>query len=94
VFNYKRGKGGAEASWSRIKGYGPELHANIIAGAKREAAMRPKLEQLGKTPKMAQGWLNERRWEDEPPEPILPMTVADVRRVRQDQEAIAFLEGL
>lgn len=65
AFAYKEGKGGAEKSWLSIEGYSQELLEKIISGASREAARRPQLIAKNKTPKMAQGWLTERRWEDE-----------------------------
>jgi hypothetical protein len=64
AFSYKKGKGGAESSWSKIK-LTDELFDSIISSAKLEALNRPSLIGRGMTPKMAQGWLTERRWEDE-----------------------------
>jgi hypothetical protein len=63
-FNYKKGKGGAQRSWDKIK-LTDDLFHQIIEGAKREASNRPALIAKQGTPKMAQGWLTERRWEDE-----------------------------
>ena len=40
-----------------------ELYTEIIAGAKRYSMYRASLKN-GTTPKMAQGWLTSRRWED------------------------------
>ena len=37
----------------------------INEAAKQEASCRHELTSQGKTPKMAQGWLTGRRWEDE-----------------------------
>lgn len=65
TFAYKQGKGGAEKAWLSIKNYSSELFRLIIEGAKKEAARRPTLINQGKTPKWAQGWITERRWEDE-----------------------------
>jgi len=65
AFGYKQGKGGAEKSWMAITGYSPELLERILVGAKAEAKRRPAIEAQGRTPKMAQGWLSEKRWEDE-----------------------------
>ena len=64
AFNYKKGKGGALKSWNKIKFTQSLLH-KIIDGAKAEAKNRPVLIEKGGTPKMAQGWLTEKRWEDE-----------------------------
>lgn len=65
AFNYKKGKGGAESAWLKISGYCTELFEVIIEAAKKEAISRPELIRRNLTPKMAQGWLTERRWEDE-----------------------------
>lgn len=65
AFNYKKGKGGAESAWLKISGYCPELLEIIIGAAKKEATARQELIRRNLTPKWAQGWLNERRWEDE-----------------------------
>lgn len=66
IFALKQGKGAAEKAWLGIKNYTPELFDRIIEGAKKESARRPQLISQGKTPKWPQGWLTERRWEDEP----------------------------
>lgn len=65
TFNLKQGKGGAEKSWMAIQNYSEELFDQILEGAKREANNRPDQIAKNKTPKWAQGWLSERRWEDE-----------------------------
>jgi len=67
AFAYKKGKGGAEKSWLAIKNYSPDLLGKILEAAKKEATSRPAILAKGLTPKMAQGWLTERRWEDEQP---------------------------
>jgi hypothetical protein len=64
VFNYKKGKGGALKSWNQIK-LTEHLFNTILNGAAREAQNRPIIISKGNTPKMAQGWLTEKRWEDE-----------------------------
>ena len=64
-FDFKRGKGGAESSWMKISNYSKELFEEIIKGAKREAQRRPQLVKSGISPKWPQGWITERRWEDE-----------------------------
>lgn len=63
-FDYKKGKVGALKSWNKIK-FTQSLIQKIIDGAKVEAKNRPVLIEKGMTPKMAQGWLTEKRWEDE-----------------------------
>jgi len=69
AFSSKAGKADAANSWLKIdstkRPVGDELFAKIMAGAKRYAAKRPSIKQKGSTPKMAQGWLTSRRWEDE-----------------------------
>ena len=65
AFGYKKGRGGAEKSWQDIKNYSPELLSKILSSAKKEAMNRPALIAKNCTPKMAQGWLTDRRWEDE-----------------------------
>ena len=65
AFAYKKGREPALKSWGKIVGYGDALFAQILAGAERDAAARPELIESGGTPKMAQGWITDRRWEDE-----------------------------
>jgi hypothetical protein len=67
-FNYKKGKAEAADAWYDLK---PDTGTTgqILEAATREAMQRPALEAAGKTPKMAQGWLTARRWEDEYEQP-------------------------
>lgn len=65
AFNYRKGKAGAAKSWGNIGVMSDELLQLILAGAAREAKKRNKLIDQGSIPKMAQGWLTDRRWEDE-----------------------------
>lgn len=65
AFNYKTGKANAADSWLDIPSLTNELVKKIIKMAKIEAQKRPQLILNGKTPKMAQGWLSSKRWEDE-----------------------------
>lgn len=65
AFNYKHGKSAAADSWLKIRPLTDALVKEIISAAEIEAARRPTLEKSGGTPKWAQGWLTERRWEDE-----------------------------
>lgn len=60
-FADKRGKGGAEKAWKRINP-DDQLAQQIIAGAKRYVKTRGAEQRYWK---LAQGWLNDRRWEDE-----------------------------
>jgi len=64
-FNYQKGKAEAADAWIDIAGLSPKICTQINAAAEIEASKRPDLIQAGKTPKMAQGWLSARRWEDE-----------------------------
>lgn len=67
AFNYKQGKAEAADAWLDV--YAPDIAPLIIEAASREAEARPTLLNKGRTPKMAQGWLSGRRWEDEPYQP-------------------------
>lgn len=67
-FDYKQGKAEAADAWlehvqPRIKN-GVVTIDHLLAAARQEASQRPTLRQTGATPKMAQGWLSGRRWED------------------------------
>jgi hypothetical protein len=66
IFGDKRGREKAWAAWKKINGYSPALLEKVLSGAKRYAENRPALLNKNGTPKMAQGWLTDRRWEDEP----------------------------
>lgn len=65
AFGDKRGKDPAWRAWKRIKGLDDELAETIIGAAERYSEQRASILNRGGTPKMAQGWLNDRRWEDE-----------------------------
>jgi len=64
AFGSRAGIADAADSWFKIKPMPDELYTEIIAGAKRYSIFRASLKK-GDTPKMAQGWLTSRRWEDE-----------------------------
>jgi hypothetical protein len=64
AFDYKEGKASAADAWMDIPKEYYDID-KIIAGAKQEAERRQDLITKGKTPKMAQGWLSDRRWENE-----------------------------
>jgi hypothetical protein len=72
AFAYQKGKAAAADAWLDIPELTDSLVAQIVAAAEREATARPGLLTAGRTPKMAQGWISERRWEDGPS--LLPMT--------------------
>lgn len=65
AYGYKKGRGGAEKAWATIPTLTDALVEQICEAARKEAAQRPALEAQGRTPKWAQGWLSERRWEDD-----------------------------
>jgi len=64
AFDYRRGKAEAADAWLDLKPDADTAEA-IICGAEAEARARPAVLDAGRTPKMAQGWLSGRRWEDE-----------------------------
>ena len=65
AFADKRGREPAFRAWRKINGLDLILAEAIIEGARRYARQRPALIERKGTPKMAEGWLNDRRWEDE-----------------------------
>lgn len=65
AYDYKHGRGGAEKAWAAIPTLTDGLVEKICDAARKEAERRPAWVAKGMTPKMAQGWLNERRWEDD-----------------------------
>jgi hypothetical protein len=67
AFGRHGNKAPAADSWLDIKGYSAELVEKIIKAAIREAEVRPSLLAKNQTPKYAQGWLADKRWDDEIP---------------------------
>jgi hypothetical protein len=65
AFDYRKGKAEAAGAWYELNP-DPDLADKIIQSAKTEAQERPDLVARNKNPKWAQGWLNLRRWDDEP----------------------------
>ena len=65
AFGYKSGKAQAAESWINIPSMTDSLVGQIILAAKGEAERRPGLKASGGSPKMAQGWLTAKRWNDE-----------------------------
>ena len=65
AFNYKSGKAEAADSWLDIPLLNNAIMERIIEAAEAEASGRAVKKTNGNTPKMAQGWLSGRRWEDE-----------------------------
>jgi hypothetical protein len=62
-FSYAKGKAEAADAWLDLK-VTERMSAEIIAGATAEASGRSAVLEDNRTPKMAQGWLSGRRWED------------------------------
>lgn len=65
AFNDKRGRSPALIAWRRIKGLDKQLAEVIVAKAGLYAQQRKDILARNGTPKMAQGWINDRRWEDD-----------------------------
>lgn len=65
VFNYKKGKPSAADAWYDIQSLTDSIVQKILAAAAVEAKNRPEMVRKDRTPKMAQGWISDRRWEDE-----------------------------
>ena len=65
AFNYKKDRASAADSWLDIPQLTESLVNAICDAAKKESERRPDLIANGRTPKMAQGWITARRWEDE-----------------------------
>lgn len=98
AFADKRGKAEAVDAWAVIPELTDSLVEKIIAAAGRYAGERPAMIAQGRTPKMAQGWIAGRRWEDEtecrigvlplpPPDPVQDAAKADsVQRAVQRME--------
>lgn len=63
AFDYKAGKDRAAARWLQMGALSKQDYDQLIQAAKREAAQRKNLPE-GRAPKMAEGWLTERRWLD------------------------------
>jgi len=88
AFGDRRGKAQAADSWYDLKPFTRSLFAEIMAGAKRYNESRDKMKQENRTPKMAQGWLTGRRWEDEAPgdsakNVFSPVTQQEAERLRK-----------
>lgn len=86
AFDYPRGKSEAADAWYDIQPMTHALVAQIVEAAEREARARPALVASGRTPKMAQGWLTGRRWEDGE-EPVPRVMNEAGRRVEANKAA-------
>jgi hypothetical protein len=65
VFNYKRGKAEAGDAWLDIPLLTDKIVEDILLAARKENSRRQRLLDANRTPKMAQGWITARRWEDD-----------------------------
>lgn len=65
AFDFKRGRAESADVWLGFSELTNNIVKEIITAAKIEAKRRPGLIANGGKPKMAQGWLSGRRWEDE-----------------------------
>ena len=65
TFDYKKGKAEAIDAWLDLGNISDSLLEKILAGARHAKQERPLLKKKNQTPKMAQGWLSGRRWEDQ-----------------------------
>jgi hypothetical protein len=66
AFAYKKDRAQAIDAWAQIPTLTDRLVAKICEAARHYAQVeRPAILARGGTPKYAQGWLNDRRWEDE-----------------------------
>ena len=65
IFDFKQGKAAAADSWLKIPTLTKQLVKRLLNAAKVEASGRQKIINKGGSPKWAQGWITERRWEDE-----------------------------
>lgn len=88
VFKDKRGRAQAADAWIDIKPLTRSIFTKIIEAAERYAAERPLMLADKRTPKMAQGWISDKRWEDETLANSCPMSQPDaVSAVSPDQSA-------
>ena len=63
AFDYKSGRDRAAARWLQMGKLEKSEYDQIVQAAKHEAFCRKSLPE-GRAPKMAEGWLTERRWLD------------------------------
>lgn len=96
AFGWKHGKQVAVGAWWSLEQEGeitPEAFPKIIAAAKAERARRHDHMKRGGSPKWAQGWLNDGRFDDEaalPDDAVTtaaagPQAQADAERKRQEE---------
>lgn len=87
VFAYKSGRAEAADAWLDIPGLTSNLVKNeILPAAAKEAQRRPEIRKNNGIPKMAQGWLSGRRWEDDVEQPPEQPTATDGYKLAKRQE--------
>jgi hypothetical protein len=92
TFNYKQGKAEAADAFLEIEGRA-SIWDQIIAGAKAEAVDRPNKLAANKTPKMLQGWLTLKRWENEiSPQQSPVRDGGDIPEISEEQLDLLLLE--
>jgi hypothetical protein len=79
AFDYKSGRDRAAARWLQMGMLDKQTIDQIIQAAKQESAARKALPE-GRVPKMAEGWLTERRWLDG------TQTTTDTAQKQQNQK--------
>jgi hypothetical protein len=91
AFGYAKGKAEAADAWLDIPSLTNALVNTICLAAEREAARRPEIVARGNTPKMAQGWISGRRWEDVPESEEKEVGILEylAQRERETREAVA-----
>jgi len=83
AFKLKKGRNGAAMRWLQLGELSEEQYSLIIEAAKKEATHAL---QNGQVRKMAQGWLQDRRYEDFVPTPTNTKKQHDLTRVRLENE--------
>ncbi len=88
AFGDKRGKAEAADAWVDIRWSEgvtatEYFQSKILPGAREYCRYRHTLRDEGQTPKMAQGWISGRRWEDEIPKP--PKSIMEMLKDIKDE---------
>lgn len=89
AFDHRKGRDRAAARWLQMGELSKGDVDQIVQAAKKEAANRKNLPD-GRVPKMAEGWLTERRWQDfeetstETAQKQQTQRERDIQRINQD----------
>jgi len=83
-FGFPKSRAAAIDAWLDIPELTDTLVSEICKAAELEATERPSLLANGKTPKYAQGWISDRRWEDELIKSVAPINGFDADGRRLD----------